>query len=84
MPTNLDEYPMEDVNATLKGVPEVQADAFWDRLPQQWPLRAASQPAADDLHLGLRLQQGQVGPSVWRVPEQYSSPHQAPRCTDRP
>jgi hypothetical protein len=39
----------------------LQAEAFWDRLPQQWPPRSASQPVADNVHLGLRLQQGQVG-----------------------
>ena len=42
----------------------MQAEAFWDNLPQQWPPQGASQPAAHDLHLGLRLQQGQVGPAA--------------------
>ena len=56
---------MKDTGATIKGALEMQAEAFWDRLPQQWPPRSASQPAADDLHLGLRLQQGQVGPATF-------------------
>ena len=81
-PPICNKYTMTDTGATIKGALEMQAEAFWDRLPQQWPPRSASQPAADDLHLGLRLQQGQVGPAHFASACRGMA-HQARRCTGR-